>query len=1128
MQRTLRFRVRSHDEDLKDAGLVLDFDEIARRGAMSADETVIAKWYGIYNMRQPGNHMARVVVPGGLLTSAQARALAKIAEDYAQGRLAFTTRQDVQLHWLKCARLPDFLRDLRAAGLSTFHGCGDVNRNVVACPWAGTCRWRRFDVLPDAIETSRAILQDRELDNLPRKHKISFSGCGAGCAQPYMNDIGLIAVAAKDREASRDGFRVLIGGGHGWRPAVARELFSFVPRRMAVEVCKAVARLFRDHGDRFDRARARLKFVVERLGIEECRRIVVADLWGRGVDTREFRTDSVEDTGPAWPARPLTEPDPAGTDGLHIVRARVDRGELRFHELTKLAELSEVYGDKRLRVTQRQNVEIHGVRPADVEPLREAIRGIGFATDGLEGLQDVVPCVGTTFCPLAVSRTHDLFDLLRPVVDDPKYESIRDAVLVNITGCPNSCSPYRVVDIGFRGARIRQDLGSVEGYEVSLGGTQDRHGEVLGEFRLEDCPAVTRAILDTFLALRNPPETLADQVRRVGVEPYRDAIERLGLRDEKAPPLAAFTVAEGLAFAERDHRAYARDIPCEAACPAGTRVPHYIEAIAKGDLDRAYRINQEDNVFPGVLGRICSRPCEPACRHNRTGSEGAVAICHLKRYAADERPEPKPTPLPAWFPRSGRRVAVVGSGPAGLAAARELVRYGHEVVVFEREQVLGGMMRLAIPSFRLPRDVLDAEIAAILDSGVQVRLGEAVTPERISSLLAEFDAVVLAAGAIEPAPFGLPGLEPRDAAIPGVVFMRKFNLGQAEPPRAPVLVIGGGYTAVDCARAARRLLGPDGGEVQLMYRRTTAEMSATPAELEEMARERIRVETLVSPVEAKMQDGRVVAVIFEKNRLTARDPDTGRPGFEPLPGSRFEVPCGTLIAAIGQRRTLRLLPDRVEHRGLRTTRAGLFVAGDFSYGSRDVIHAVADGKKVADEVDLYLMGRRRRQAAISIQAHASGWTGRVRDHDLISPPPMPTASADRRSAHGEVELGFGPEDARLNALRCYLCQYRYEIDQDKCIHCDWCIKVAPRDCIKKVRRVFFDPAGGVTDYVETELPRDATYIYIESDNCIRCGACLRICPTGAISCRKMERVCVSTMGRRGDDSPMDEGPSPKA
>ena len=1105
MQRNLQFRVRSAEEDMKEAGLVLDFDEIARKGSMSPEEIFIAKWYGIYNMRQPGTHMARVVVPGGVLTSSQARALARISEEYGQGKISITTRQAIQFHWLKCPRLPDFLRDLQAAGMSTFHGCGDVNRNVAACPLASSCRHRRFDVMPWVMETYRGFVDDRDLDNLPRKHKVSFSGCGAGCGQPYMNDVGMVAVQRRREDGTvEQGFQVLIGGGHGWKAFVAQELYSFVPRTLATRVALAVGRLFRDQGDRWNRATSRLKFVVHRKGIEECRSLVTADLGAQGVDTALLETLTVEDCGESWPARPLTEQEPVDANGNHVQRVMVPKGEMNFHDFHRLAELAEMYGDKRLHTTNRQNIEIHGVRPDDRGKLKATVEELGFGTGGFFGLSDVVACVGTTYCPLAVTKTHDLFDCLQELVHRDEYAPIRDRVLINVTGCPNSCSPYLIADLGFRGARLRTELGSVEGFEVCIGGTQKHHGEQLGDYRLEDCVAVATAVLDTFLAGREGDETLADHVARAGTGPYLKAVERLGIEYRTAPALHEYSTPTGSCSTALDQRTYDRDVPCEPACPARTRVPQYIEAIAKGDLDGAYRINQEDNVFPGVLGRVCSRPCEPACRHNRTGTEGEVRICHLKRSAADGKSF-KPSPLDPWFESTGKRVAIVGSGPSGLTAARELRRYGHEVTVYEAEQVLGGMMRLAIPVFRLPREVVEDEIEAVIDSGIEVRRGEWVDRERVNELLGEFDAVVLAAGAIKPASLDLPGLA-EGTALPGVSFMKAFNLDRAVTPDAPVVVIGGGYTAVDCVRAARRLLGVDGGSVRLMYRRTEAQMSAAPYEIEEIRREGIAVETLVSPVSVRVENGQIQAVTFRRMVLGEPEKDGAKPTITPLEGSDFEEPCRTLVTAIGQTRIIEVFPEGSTVDGMSTSVEGLFVAGDVRYGSLDVIHAVADGKAVADEIDGYLTGHKRHERAIQVDRVDSGWTERVHDMDLVPPPPMPTLGLDSRTAHGEVELGYGKEAAHYNALRCYLCNYKYEIDQDKCIHCDWCLKVMPRDCIRKVRRMFLDDEGAVADFVETELPRDATYIWIDSDNCIRCGACLRICPTEAISCRRADPV----------------------
>ncbi len=519
MQWKLEAKRRSEDEIVKEQGLVIDYDEIARKGAMTREEKLISKWFGIYGSRQPGNHMARIVIPGGQLTSSQARMISKISEDYCQGILSVTTRQSIQLHWLKLPALPDMMRKLNEEYLTTFHGCGDVNRNVAACPLAETCNYRRVNVLPYAKEVAKFLADARDLDNLPRKFKITFSGCGAGCAQPFINCIGVVAVVRKAANGEDEtGFRIIIGGGMGWKAFVGQELFSFIPKEKITRVCRAVAILFRDHGDRFDRTKARLKFVVHNYGIDKCREIVIDALENEGIGTDDLETNAFEECGTPFPNRPLLEQDPVGTDGKVTVRAMIPKGELTHQQFKRLAELSEIFGNKRIYTTNRQNIEIHGVLPQKVQEVKTEIENLGFATDGHFGIRDVVPCVGTTYCPKAVSRTHDLYDLVMDVVKQKKYDAIWDKVIINITGCPNSCSPYRISDLGFRGMRIREGLGSVEAYEVLIGGTEIDFGKKLGEFKKEDCPQIVEKLLDTYVEVRQGDETLAECIKRVGFE----------------------------------------------------------------------------------------------------------------------------------------------------------------------------------------------------------------------------------------------------------------------------------------------------------------------------------------------------------------------------------------------------------------------------------------------------------------------------------------------------------------------------------------------------------------------------------------------------------------------------------
>jgi ferredoxin-nitrite reductase len=526
MQRQLSKERLSEDEEIKAAGLNLDFDELAKKGVMSKEVGLVAKWYGVYSSRQSGNLMARIVVPGGVITASQARQIADTSEHFALGRINITTRQSLQYHWIKLPRVADMFRELAQEGVSTFHGCGDVTRNVTACPMAENCVHSRLNVRPYARESARLLTESRDLDNLPRKYKVVWSGCPGNCAQPYMNCAGVTAVLCDVDGTRQTGFRVVIGGGMGWKGFVAQEIFSFVPTDRIVAVVRAMALLFRDHGDRYHRAKARLKFVVERYGVERCRELVFEYLQQEGVSTEGLRTDPLPDVGNDVPARPLTDSKARTSDDLAVVRIRVPMGEITHQQLRRTAELSEMYGDQRVYTTNRQNMELHAIEPEKVEQVKQAVHEMGLYTDGIEGLIDIVPCVGTTYCPKAVSETRKLYGLLMDLVTNDRFSSINESVRINITGCPNSCSPYRIVDIGFRGMRIREEQGSVEGYEMLIGGDQEAHGQKLGEFKVDDCPIIVERVLDTFMKLREGDETLTECVTRVGMEPWQEAISK--------------------------------------------------------------------------------------------------------------------------------------------------------------------------------------------------------------------------------------------------------------------------------------------------------------------------------------------------------------------------------------------------------------------------------------------------------------------------------------------------------------------------------------------------------------------------------------------------------------------------
>ncbi len=575
------------------------------------------------------------------------------------------------------------------------------------------------------------------------------------------------------------------------------------------------------------------------------------------------------------------------------------------------------------------------------------------------------------------------------------------------------------------------------------------------------------------------------------------------------------SVHRGLAAAPKDFEWLAKNIPCQSACPAGTNIPEYLAAISAGEYDRAYEINLKDNVFPGVLGRVCARPCEDACRHGWDGLGGAVEICWSKRAAADHKTLPL-VRLEQWFADSGRKVAVVGGGVAGLTAARDLALYGHRVTVFEKHSRMGGMMNQGIPEFRLPRNIIEAEVRQIEALGVELRCGaEAGRDFTLAELRGDFDAVILACGTLRP---NRPELEGGDAGgiMHGLDFLLEVNEQGRTALDGDVVVIGGGFTAMDCARTAARI---GAASVKVFYRRSPKEMLITKGELEELEFEGIPMEFMVSPKACLKDDqGRLRAVTFVRNELGERDADGRRRAVE-IPGSEFEVAARWVLLATGQSAECAFIDPSlrealVDGSGYikgggshQTELEGVFLAGDFSQGASSLISAIAHARATARQVDQFLTGEQRVQERVRVEDAVA--TGRIREMDDLPQTGMPMIARTERSLSREVETGFSTASATDEAQRCYLCHYKFEIDHDRCIYCDWCIKAKPRpNCILKVKALIKDAEGRTVDYQIAANTEETRFIYINQSDCIRCGACVNACPVGCISIQKVSKQTV--------------------
>ena len=575
--------------------------------------------------------------------------------------------------------------------------------------------------------------------------------------------------------------------------------------------------------------------------------------------------------------------------------------------------------------------------------------------------------------------------------------------------------------------------------------------------------------------------------------------------------------ASGMAHQPKDFDWIPASVPCQAACPAGTDIPGYLGAIAEGDFAAAYRLNLRDNVFPAVLGRVCTRPCEPACRHGWEGLGQPVAICFAKRSADDFAAHREPVVLEPWFAASGKSVGVVGGGVAGLTVARQLALLGHQATVYERHDRAGGMMVQGIPSFRLPRDVVEREIRQVEACGVTIRCGVEVGIDLgLGALTDEHDAVVIAAGTFRPSTPDLPGKDLRGIRH-GLPFLKAANQGKPDGFGRQVVVIGGGFTAVDCARMAKRL----GAEtVAMYYRRSREEMYITPGEIEDMEEEGISFETLCIPLGYQGSNGQVQEVRFARARLAGPDA-SGRRSPHRIPGSDFAVPADTVLLCTGQSPDLSWMDEAMretlveEERRLRqlgkhrTAHPGIFVAGDFGTGAVSLIDAIGDAKACARDVDAQLMGEDRLKDVLWIEDAES--TGRTRDLDAIPRHPMPRRPAPERALDVEVETGFDEQTASTEASRCYLCHYKFEIDNDLCIYCDRCLKVKPREgCIVKVNRLNFAEDGRITGLQASTRGSNYNLLFIDQKECIRCGACAEVCPVECISLQKVSARTVRT------------------
>ena len=565
-------------------------------------------------------------------------------------------------------------------------------------------------------------------------------------------------------------------------------------------------------------------------------------------------------------------------------------------------------------------------------------------------------------------------------------------------------------------------------------------------------------------------------------------------------------------------------VDCQWACPAHTPVPEYIRLIAAGRYSDAYLINWRSNVFPGILGRTCDRPCEPACRRGRVESE-PVAICRLKRVAADYKDDISARlPQPAKR-RNGKRIALVGAGPASLTVARDLAPLGYSCVMFDQDTQAGGMMRTQIPKFRLPSAVIDEECGYILGLGVEFVGGRRI--DSLTALLAEgYDAVFVGCGAPRGRDLDIPGRKEAAQNIHiGIDWLASVSFGHISTIGKRVIVLGGGNTAMDCCRSSRRLGGED---VKVVVRSGFEEMKASAWEKEDAMHEGIPIFNYLVPKEFTHANGRLTGVVFEQ--VTAQYDAQGRRRLAPSGAPDQHFPCDDVLIAVGQEnafpwieRDIGIAFDgagmpKVDPATMGSTHPKVFFGGDAAFGPKNIIWAVAHGHEAAVSIDKLCNGEDvhdRPAPAVSVISQKMGIHEWSYDNEIALDRRYRVPLRDKVVAladiKAEVELGYDGALALAEAGRCLNCDVQTVFTTSLCIECDACVDICPTDCITftangdetELRGRLKAPAANLTqDLYVSDALKTGRIMAKDEDVCLHCGLCAERCPTGAWDMRK--------------------------